>query len=123
MTRWIGRYLMITGIIHALLTLLFFGGELEDIYNAGLWNSVSGHTERLAAFWFLFSGFLLVGLGLLADYVEKSHGVLPVSLGYSLLLLAMLILLVLPLSGGWLLLPPAIAIMYCDAKRFRQNAD
>lgn len=116
MTRWIGRYLMITGIIHALLTLLFFGCELEDIYNAGLWNSVSGHTERMAAFWFLFSGFLLVGLGLLADYVEKAYGALPVSLGYSLLLLALLILLVLPVSGGWLLLPPAIALIYRNRK-------
>ncbi len=116
MTRWIGRYLMITGIIHALLTLLFFGGELEAIYKAGIWNSVSGHTERMAAFWFLFSGFLLSGLGVLADHVEKSHGVLPVSLGYSLLLLAMLILLVLPLSGGWLLLPPAIALIYRNRK-------
>ncbi len=123
MTRWIGRYLMITGIIHALLTLLFFGGELEAIYKAGLWNSVSGQPDRMAAFWFLFSGFLLVGLGVLADYVEKAYGVLPVSLGYSLLLLALLILLVLPVSGGWLLLLPAIAIIYRYAKRFRQNAD
>jgi len=62
-------------------------------------------------------------LGVLANYVEKTNGVLPGSLGYSLFFLAIMILLVLPLSRGWLLLPPAIAIIYHNAQRIRKNAD
>jgi len=51
-----------------------------------------------------------------ADWVEREHGRLPASLGYSLLVLALVIIIALPASGGWLLLPPAIYLIIRNKK-------
>ena len=117
MKRWIGRYLIVIGVFHALLTLVFFREGLLAILSAGVWNSVSGYEERALAFWFMAAGFFSIVLGILADWVEREYGRLPASLGYSLLVLALVIIIALPASGGWLLLPPAIFLIIRNKKK------
>ena len=69
------------------------------------------------AFWFMAAGFFSIVLGILADWVEREYGRLPASLGYSLLVLALVIIIALPASGGWLLLPPAIFLIIRNKKK------
>jgi len=111
MKRWIGRYLIVIGAFHAILTFVFFYEGLLSILNEGIWNAVSGYDDRALSFWFMAAGFFTIVLGILVDWVEREYGRLPISLGYSLLVLALVIIVALPASGGWLLLPPAVFLI------------
>ena len=117
MKHWIGIYLIIIGVIHAALTLVFFREGLIAILNDGIWNSVSGFEDRALAFWFMAAGFFSIVLGILAYWAERELGRLPIALGYSLLALALIIIIVLPASGGWLLLPPAFFLIMKKRER------
>ena len=116
MKKWIGRYLIAIGVFHALLTFVFFQDGLISIFQEGIWNTVSGHEDRTAAFWFMMSGFFSIVLGIFVNCAEHELSNLPVSLGYSLLTLAAVIVIVLPAIGGWLLFPPGIALVIRNRK-------
>lgn len=109
MRRWIGRSIVGIGVVHSLFGLVFQRETLAELLREGLVNTVHGEAEREFAFWFIFFGLLAMILGALIDWCEgRGHG-LPRFLGWSLLALTLLCVIVMPISGGWLLFPPAIA--------------
>lgn len=110
MTRWIGRWLMVVGLLHCLSGGLLFAPPLLGIVQDGLWNTIHADIARQAAFWFEVVGLTAILFGALVDRLEKMHDRWPRWVGYGFLLLTLLIIVVLPIGGGWLLLPPAVGL-------------
>lgn len=110
--RWIGRWIVAVSVLHTLFGLIAFAPVLRTMLNAGLWNSVGEDAMRGGVAWFLLSGgFMLVG-GLAVDACERSNGDCPLrAIGWSLLIVTLITIVLMPVSGAWLLLPPAIAMI------------
>ena len=63
-------------------------------------------------FWFLFGGFVMLILGHLLAWIEKRlNHPLPSFVGWELLVLSVIGLVILPVSGFWLVLALAIYIL------------
>jgi Family of unknown function (DUF6463) len=108
-----GRLLIITGVIHTLVGLLIGYPYLLEMWQAGLWNSVDPDMSRVAIFWFLLFGFLLMILGqMVASYTH------PISkmLSWSLLILSIVGAFMMPISGFWLVIPQAIYLLWQPQK-------
>lgn len=108
MQVWIGKSIMIIGAIHTAFGLAVFRSTLAEIFREGFVNTVNGQPLREFAFWFLVFGFLAIIFGALVDWCERQDVKLPKFLGWSLLALTLIIVTIMPISGGWLLLIPAI---------------
>ncbi len=106
--RWVGVAVVAIGIIHVLFGVVVFRGTLVEILRDGIVNTVNGQLDRELTFWFIIFGLLTILLGALIDWCETSAPKLPQFLGWSLLGLTGICVLFMPLSGGWLLLVPAI---------------
>ncbi len=110
MRRWIGRWILAVGVIHTLLGAWLFRRPLGDIARDGFWNAVDPYPGRPLAFWFVFGGLTTLLLGALIDWLEAQRPErLPAFLGWGLLGLGLAAAVLMPVSGGWLLLPPAAA--------------
>jgi uncharacterized membrane protein YhaH (DUF805 family) len=108
--RWIGCYLIVLGVVHIVTGLILYRQPLADIVRSGVWNAVDPHFDRNTAFWFLVAGALFMLMGGLANSLESRRLHPPRAVGYGLALLAMLGVILMPISGFWLLLPPAAAM-------------
>ena len=106
--RWIGRWLIAVGIVHTTFGFVFMGDALAVLWNEGLFNSVNGQPEREFPFWFIFAGLILILLGAMVDRSEALGPGLPKWLGWGLLGLVVICLVVMPISGVWLIVPPTI---------------
>jgi hypothetical protein len=105
---WIGKSIIIIGVIHSAFGLVGFRKTIATIFSEGLFNTVNGQPEREFAFWFVFFGLLMIAFGAFVNWVERQGIKLPKFLGWNLLALTLLIVMIMPVSGGWLLLAPAI---------------
>lgn len=106
MRRWIGRWLIGVGVVHNVVGVYSFLPVLREMASAGLWNSTGMDPMRNLVFWFLSFGFVLMILGSVTDWIERQlPGALPSALGWSLLLLMVIGIIVMPASGFWLLIP------------------
>ena len=117
MKEWIGKSLLGIGMLHTLvgvvLLLPLVGGEL---LSDGVFNTINGQPKREAFLWFLFAGFLLMTLGGLINFMEKTGQPLPDFLGWTLLSITVFALILSPLSGVWLILIPAVALRLKNKK-------
>ena len=110
MKRWIGRWLVGVGVVHTVFGAVVFAQPLREIGRDGLWNAVDGYPGRQLAFWFTLAGPLFLLTGALTDWVEaREDGAVPRFLGPSLLALGISGVILMPASGFWLFLPPAVA--------------
>ncbi len=108
--RWIGRWLLVVGIVQALLGAGTYIDPVVAIVREKLWNTVDAVPGRPLAFWLIFAGLLLALLGALAHWIEAREP-LPRFLGWTLLVFAVLGIVLMPISGFWFLLPPAAGIL------------
>lgn len=107
----IGWLLMMTAILHMLLGVLLFWQPLQDMVDAGIINSITPHYDRGMIFWFLLFGALLLLLGHMTQWMQTHFGVIPESLGWGLFGLAVVGIIVMPVSGFWVVLPQAYLII------------
>lgn len=112
MQTWIGKSIMIIGAIHSAFGFVIFRSTLAEIFRDGLVNTVNGQPMREVAFWFIVFGFLAIIFGALIDWCERQSVKLPKFLGWSLLALTTVIVTIMPISGGWTLLIPAIGLIF-----------
>lgn len=99
------------GVLHCALFLWFFRRSLRAIAGEGFWNTIDPMRERQVLFWALLTGVLALLLGQLALWITKQGKSLPSSLGWQLLIVTLVCGVLMPVSGGWLLLVPAILII------------
>lgn len=116
MTRWVGRWIILVGVVHCIFGAVVFFEPLSGIVRDGIWNAVDGYPGRPLAFWFEFLGLLTILFGATVDRMEKDRGEFPAFLSYGFLIMTMLGILTMPMGGGWLLLPAAIGLMRKKAK-------
>ena len=110
MKRWVGRWIMGVGLIHLPVALFVHRIAWGEIAQAGWFDAVRGHVHRGHAAWFLLAGLLLLMLGGVVDAMEKARMRPGRHLGWLMLAAAAFLLVLIPLSGTWLLLPPAFAL-------------
>ena len=111
MKRWVGRWLVLVGVVHCVFGAVAFFEPLAAIVRDGLWNAVDGFPGRPLAFWFELLGMLTILFGIAIDQLEKERVPIPGSLGYGFALLAALGIVAMPIGGGWLMLPGAIGLL------------
>lgn len=113
MKAWIGKTLVVIGVAHSIVGLITFHPVLVSMLREGLVNTMAlgQDPEREAAFWYFYSGFALMIVGGLVDRIERSEARLPRFLGWTFAVLTVLGLVVIPVSGFWLLIVPTVAML------------
>lgn len=111
MGRAAARILIAIGILHLLLFVWFGRRVLVAIANEGFWNTVDPIRDRQIIFWALMSGVFGLVLGQLALWVESHGKRLPAFLGWEMIAIALVRGVLMPESGGWLVLIPAVLIL------------
>jgi hypothetical protein len=104
--KWISYWMMIIAIIHTGLAIVLFGSAYMMFLRKGVWNTVSTDGDRLAL-WFLVAGAMMFLMGYLFSQMHS----IPKLAGVLLGLIGLVGGLLLPPSGFWLLIPPAIGIL------------
>ncbi|OPH51165.1 hypothetical protein BC351_35535 [Paenibacillus ferrarius] len=109
-----GVMLTWTAVIHTVVGIIVYWEQIIDIANGGFINAIEPqlHANRAAAFWFLLFGLLLFMLARLMSWLIQVMGVdLPKFVGVHLLVLSLIGVLLLPVSGFWLVIPQAVIVM------------
>lgn len=109
--RWIGRYLVLLGLLHLGVGVVAFHRELIAMLNEGFWDTLGTEAEREHGVFSILAGALLTMLGGLADAFEAQNIRFPRWFGWALLALFFAGAIVAPFSGIWLLLPAAYAAL------------
>jgi hypothetical protein len=84
---------------------------IAEIAREGAVGAITADPARVALFWFLFFGFLLLVLGALVQGLERRGHEVPRTLGWQLGALALAGGLLIPASGFWLVLPVAVRLI------------
>lgn len=121
---WIGRYLISVAALHTIAAFLIYGQVFMDIIARGVFNAINRDPLRSAAIWFLLFGGPLLLLGITIHSLESKPGFTEASgLGLGILLCCILGVILMPVSGFWLAMPAAIALMNMQTnKKQRQTA-
>ena len=115
--KYSGIFLIATGIIHTIVAIALGKDAFLEIIQDGVINVTSQDYTRAFAFWFLICGIFVILLGqVLHYYIKKEQKPAPISLGYSMLVFAILGCIVEPISGFWLFLPQALIIIFANRK-------
>ena len=100
--RWLPRLIVGIAALHIALGLAF-ETPLRDIADAGVVDTIDGYAERESAFWYLVAGVFLLALGELARWVVRETGRVPARLGYWLIGIGVAAIVLMPVSGFWLI--------------------
>ncbi|MGL4622245.1 DUF6463 family protein [Chroococcidiopsis sp.] len=111
MLRFSGYWLYVTSIIHVLVGFWLYAEPLSNIAQSGFFNAVDPFCDRNTAFWFLMFVPLLFAIGQLCCWAHIQSITLPNFLGWCLLVTALVGIFLMPISGFWLLLIPAVLII------------
>ncbi len=122
MKSWVGRSILVIGMLHTLVGVIVFHETLFSILREGLFNTIplNRQPERGAAFWFLFTGFSLLIIGGLVVWIERNRMDTPAFLSWSFLSITAVGVFMMPVSGFWLLLMPTIGLFQ---RRRKSGAD
>ena len=108
---WIGKWLFAVGVIHLSFGVIFMHATLAVLWSERLLNTVNGQPIREAVFWFLCTGVLLLIIGIMVDRVERDSLAIPRFVAWLFAALTITGVIVMPISGIWLLIPPAAGMV------------
>ncbi|WP_412537780.1 DUF6463 family protein [Longispora sp. K20-0274] len=113
LTRWIPRLTNAIAVIHIVFGLVVRSpSPLTGIAEDGFVNAVAGDDVRMLWLWFEATGFALLALGELARWAVRETGRLPVRFGVWMLAIAVPLTVMVPASGGWLLIALGVAALF-----------
>ena len=129
-----GKILIYTGIAHFLLGVspFAFGKQFfafsktyffkisEGLLEFPLLNGKMNY-ENFASFWFVYFGLLIIPLGILVDYIEKTNKIVPKKFIIAYLILAIVGVYMIPLSGMTFLMLPHAIYMFTQRNNFLKN--
>lgn len=121
MKNWIGKWVMFVALGHTAVGITFFGSVYRELLANGLYNSIASEKAGFAV-WFALFGVVLFVTGMLISALEASHARIPKSVGVALLLLTVLGVVLMPVSGFWLMIPAILAILMKKAPGVRPLA-
>lgn len=119
-TAWKGWWLLTVAAIHTVFAAVVFPPQLEEIVRRGVIDSVGTDPMVGAVVWFVLFGAVLALLGWAVLLVERHMAPTPGALrplGLGVLALALLGIALMPASGFWLVLPPALALCRGPGRR------
>jgi len=117
MKQWVGRWLIGVSALHTVYAVAVYGEALASIVKRGVFNTVGTDPQTAAVAWFVLFGAMLFVCGLAIAALEKSSSSrFPKSIGWSLLAIGVVGVTLMPVSGFWLVFPPAIAVLVKNAK-------
>lgn len=108
---WIGRWLIVVAIVHTVFGLLVFRSPLQQIAQTGWWGGITSDPMLSAVTWFMLFGFPLLVAGIALHAVERTSAAIPVAIAWWLLAGTALGVALMPTSGFYLLLPPALVLL------------
>ena len=100
--RWIPRVALAGAALHLASGLAH--PRTRELVDAGLAGALDGDQGREAILWLLALGLAFAALGELARWSVRATGRLPTRLGEWLVGIGVLVVVVEPASGGWLVL-------------------
>lgn len=106
-----GTLVMGIAVVHCAVGVGLAKAPLLEIAAQGFVGAVEADLERIAVFWFMFFGFLLLLLGQALRAWERVAR-LPAGVGYGLGALCLAGAIMIPASGFWLGLVPAALILH-----------
>jgi hypothetical protein len=121
-----GKILIFFGISHTILGISpfafgkqfkgfadkFFFKISEGLFEFPLLNGQMDF-ENFSAFWFVYYGLLLIPLGILVDYIEKTNRQIPKDFIIVYLIIVLTVVFMIPFSGmTFLMLPHAIYMLF-----------
>lgn len=110
---WAGTWLMAVAALHTAFAAVVFTQPLQTLLARGVWDSVGQEPLLGAVVWFVLFGLLLALLGGAVCALERAgaagQGALR-RLGAGLLALVVLGIVLMPASGFWLALVPALGL-------------
>lgn len=96
--------------LHCAVGVALAPAPLRAILEGGVVGAIEPHMDRIAIFWFMFFGLVMLLLGE-ALRLWESAATLPVSVGYGFGAMSLVGALAMPVSGFWLGLIPAALIV------------
>ena len=116
MKNWIGKALIFIGSIHVIFGIVMFYPQWTLWIRQGLWNTVHGQADSEWAFWFIAIGFLAILLGALTNWIETKVQQLPRFFGWGLLTCSFVGVVLMPISGIWLIFLTSVGAIWQQAK-------
>jgi hypothetical protein len=98
-------------IIHEVIAIAIYHRVILAVWQAGVFDTVVGHPEIGAVVWSLLFGCVAFIGGLTVNALESASVAVPKNIGWCLLALAIVGVVLVPLSGFWLLLPVAFTVL------------
>jgi hypothetical protein len=117
MKYWVGKSMVVIGILHTFLGSARFHGILDQMLKEGLFNTVRRQPDRFGAFWFLFAGLAVILFGVLIDWIEKKRLAFPAFLKWGFLVITALGCLIVPKSGFWLMVVPTVGLWMAKSEK------
>jgi Family of unknown function (DUF6463) len=111
MTHWIGRWLMGVAILHSAIAIAVYHKTVVSVWQAGVFNTVVGDPVIGAVVWSLLFGCVAFIGGLALSALESASIPVPKTVGSCSLALAIIGVVLVPVSGFWLLLPVAFTVL------------
>ncbi|MBT9312059.1 DUF6463 family protein [Leptothoe kymatousa] len=113
MKVWIGKTLIFIAIAHSIIGCILYRSALNLLIKDRVFNTIAltGNPNRSSAFWFLYSGFLLLLIGYFVDYLEQLELDIPLPCVAILSSLVAMGVIVMPVSGFWLLIAPMVGLI------------
>jgi hypothetical protein len=117
MLRKTGFVWMIVSILHGIAGIFFYFPQWQTIAQDGWFNVVAPNPftpifDREDAFWFMFLTPFIFLIGKLCVWVDQQKLHLPISFSIIILATVLVGLFLMPVSGIWLALPPAVIMLY-----------
>jgi hypothetical protein len=103
----VGFAIAVIAGLHFLVGGLLYAQPLAELVREGVVASVPDFGDRAAAFWFMITAVPLMLLGLIVRDGERRGDPLPRALAPGLLVMSALMVIPMPVTGGWTLLPVA----------------
>lgn len=109
---WKGRWLLAVALLHTLAAAVLFAPQWQILWQRGVFNAVADDMDLGAAVWFLLFGAVLALLAWEVTALERSQPAVALRpMGWCLLALVLAGVVLMPVSGFWLVLPPALALL------------